>query len=460
MPDLNAQRASTGQARRLSLDQILQWAKQHHIRTGVWPGPKTPGIISGTVGEKWKNLYEALRSGFRGLPAGISLGRLLTERCGAPTNQRPPLTVKQILAWADAYHERAGKWPMATSGPIREADRETWSGVAHALREGYRGLPGGSSLAHLLGEHRGSRNRRLPPRLTKGQIVAWAEQHYRRTKHWPNKRTGEAIPDAPGESWTNLDAALRVGTRGLPGGSSLARLLAEACGCRNTAALPPLSEEQILAWADSYHKRHGRWPKEADGLIVRSGGETWSGVDQALRVGLRNLPKGSSLPRLLARRRSYCHPRKELTFFQILRWADVHHARTGRWPTCCSGPVRDAEGENWATIDARLRKGGRGLPGGSSLICLLMEARQVEHRLHPDRLSVAQVLACADEYHQRTSRWPRATWEPIATGSSASWRLIDECLRRGLRGLPGGTNLGRFLAQHDRGTERDVSASR
>jgi hypothetical protein len=34
------------------------------------------------------------------------------------------LTVEQILAWADAYKARTGRWPTAGSGRVREAARE------------------------------------------------------------------------------------------------------------------------------------------------------------------------------------------------------------------------------------------------------------------------------------------------------------------------------------------------
>ena len=31
---------------------------------------------------------------------------------------RPPLTVKQILAWADAHRERTGHWPNCKRGIV------------------------------------------------------------------------------------------------------------------------------------------------------------------------------------------------------------------------------------------------------------------------------------------------------------------------------------------------------
>jgi hypothetical protein len=99
--------------------------------------------------------------------------------------RRRPLTIPEILCWADAYREATGKWPTVHSGGIAGTIGDSWNQVGHALREGLRSLPGGSSLARLLAEHRGKRNL---------------------------KERG-------------VDAALRHGLRGLAGKSSLAQLL-------------------------------------------------------------------------------------------------------------------------------------------------------------------------------------------------------------------------------------------
>jgi hypothetical protein len=37
-----------------------------------------------------------------------------------------PLTLKQILAWADAFRRRTGQWPSANAGPVSEAPGEKW----------------------------------------------------------------------------------------------------------------------------------------------------------------------------------------------------------------------------------------------------------------------------------------------------------------------------------------------
>jgi hypothetical protein len=65
-----------------------------------------------------------------------------------------------------------------------------------------------------------------------------------------------------------------------------------------------------------------------------------------------------------------------LTIEQILVWVDAHHQRTGEWPNQKAGDVHDAPGEKWANIESTLRKGFRGLPGGSSLVKLIKQYRR------------------------------------------------------------------------------------
>src|SRR5579883_1615075 len=110
-----------------------------------------------------------------------------------------PLTIAQILIWADRHREATGKWPTRDSGSILGAMYETWSGVAEALRCGRRTLPVGS-LAQLLAEHRSARNIHNLPSLTEGQILQWADEHHQRTKQWPRADSG-TIPGSGGETW-------------------------------------------------------------------------------------------------------------------------------------------------------------------------------------------------------------------------------------------------------------------
>ena len=95
-----------------------------------------------------------------------------------------------------------------------------------ALHTNRRGLPGGSSLARLLVEHRGVRSRGYPPPLTEKQVLAWADRHCQRTGAWPTYRSGP-VEGRPGETWRMVDTALSRGSRGLRGACTLATLLAD-----------------------------------------------------------------------------------------------------------------------------------------------------------------------------------------------------------------------------------------
>lgn len=215
----------------------------------------------------------------------------------------PQLSIQQILAWADTLHRRTGKWPRTTDGKVWGAPGEKWRNINMALRQGSRGLPRGSSLARLLAEHRGVRNRKGLPWLTVHQILTWADAHQRRTGKWPTRHSGP-INEAPGETWLGVQSALDHGARGLPGGSSLARLLAKYRRVRNRKNLRNLTYTQVVTWAKAYLARLQRWPTYNAGPLVEEPGETWAGVDAALRDGYRGFPGGSSLYRLLKRAQS------------------------------------------------------------------------------------------------------------------------------------------------------------
>lgn len=295
----------------------------------------------------------------------------------------PPLTEDQILAWADAFHELKGNWPRRESGTVPGNWAERWSAINAALQKGNRGLAGGSSLARLLAAKRAVRNRKGLPPLTISQILRWVDAYRRRTGTWPHPKTKGRIPGTNGETWLAVDSALRTGLRGLPGGSSLPRVLAEHRGVRNPQDLPPLSVGQVLAWADAFFQKTGEWPKQKHWRepIPDSGGETWGNVIQAVAVGLRGFNGDGTLFDLLAKHRGVRNVGNlpPLTEKQILAWADSYFAAHGEWPTCrCpEQTIPDTGGERWFNLDQVLRKGLRGLPGGSSLPKLLAKYRAV-----------------------------------------------------------------------------------
>lgn len=296
-------------------------------------------------------------------------------------SRRQRLTLAQVLKWAGAYRQRTGSWPKYTSGRIPGTGGLNWRSIENALRYGLRGLAGGSTLAQLLQERRGVRNaKRLSP-LTEDMILVWADAYRGRTGKWPTEDSGR-IPKTPGEIWQNVCQALRDGTRGLAGRTTLSRLLAECRSVRNRAGKPPLTVPQILRWADAHHLRTGHWPKVRSGRVEEAPGETWAAIEAALEQGCRGLPGDSSLAQLLTQHRGVRNYRRppRLTHRKIVEWAAAHHDRTGKWPTAESGPIADAPGETWGAVQMALVEGRRGLHGDGSLSRFLKHHRGIPGR--------------------------------------------------------------------------------
>jgi hypothetical protein len=375
--------------------------------------------------------------------------------------RRPELTIAQILAWADFYHERTGQWPRLNSRIVYNAVGEKWIAIDRALRKGFRGLPEKSSLAQLLAEQRGVRHKGRLPKLIKKKILAWADGHYRRHKRWPTLNSGP-IADAPGETWSAVESALRNGGRGFPAGSSLARFLEHHRGVRNPAHLPRLTYGKILAWADAFKKRKGKWPTGRSGPIEQAAGENWMSINIDLHKGLRGLPGAMTVARLLEKYRHVRHrdDKPRLTYKQILTWADAHHRRTGSWPNPRSGDIVDAPGETWMGVQSALIAGMRGLPRGFTLPQLLAKQRGVRNIMRLPKFTHIQILTWADHFHRMTGSWPRVHSGRIPGVPGETWTNVENALRLGLRGLPEGSSLFRFLQEHGRIPEERGSRPR
>lgn len=349
---------------------------------------------------------------------------------------RRHLTHSDILTWVDEFHANRGRWPHEDDGVVENRGM-TWNAVSLALERGYHHLPGGTTLAEFLRIHRGVRNIGNLPRLKIAEILRWVDDYHQRTGHWPNVESGE-IPGTVQESWLTVDESLRRGVRGVKGGSSLARLLQARRGVRNPQGLLPLTHEQILEWADAHHARTGQWPAQGSGQIV--GDETWARVDEALLSGYRGLKPGSSIALLLAERRGVRNmfevPR--LTPATILRWADAHLKRTGKWPIRSSGPVEGEPDETWLGVATALRQGLRGLPAGDTLAQFLVRHRGKRHRNRLPPLTVEEIRKWTWAYRRRTGKWPGMRSGSIPDSPGDTWAGIAKSLHRGKRGLPAG----------------------
>lgn len=439
----------------LTVKQVLTWADAHHQRTGDWPTNKSGPVYGSDKSggkESWLAIEQALASGRRGLGPGRTLLRLLARyRDLRNRSDLPLLTVKQVLAWADAHRKRTGDWPINNSGPIPESPGDTWSGIDSTMHRTTRWRFPRTSLAKFLARYRGKQHPRELPRLTIKQVLAWADQHHRRTGAWPTIVSG-IVPSSSGESWSSINSAFVDGCRGLVTGTSLAQVLEKRRGARNIQNLPRLTIKKILKWMDAHRERTGKWPTHHSGVIPGSGGQTWDGVQGALFMGGRGFRGGLTIAKFLDKHRGVRNigDLPALRVQQILRWADGHHKRTGKWPRKGSGRVSGAPGEKWSAIDDALLEGLRGLRAGSSLPRLLSKHRGVRNIHGLPKLTTEQILKWVDAYYRREKAWPARFSGPIPRSGGEKWESINQALKTGRRGVRGGWSLARFLNKYRR----------
>jgi hypothetical protein len=441
----------------LTEEMILDWADQYFEINGKWP-KKTSGKIIGTESETWKNIDNNLHMGHRGLNGRTTLAKLLFEQRGVLTfKHRSPLSKEIVLRWADKYHKETGEWPTLHSGAI-EGTGENWKMINYYLRLGGRGLLGNSSLSELLYLHKGIRDKNKPPKLTSEEIIGWVEDHKKRTGEWPSIRSGEVL-NQPEENWASISQALRVGIRGLPKGSSLAKLLYEKKNVLIGRSLPPYKIKEILAWADEYRSQTGEWPTIGSGEIPNKKGETWQKIEGALSKGRRGLPGGSSLAKLLKERRNKRMPSDlpPLSIDQILIWADMHKKEKGEWPTAKSGFVIGNEKEKWGNVEASLNRGARGSPKGMSIAKILAKYRNKRNRKALPKLTENTILKWADQYFDKIGKWPREN-SGVIEDTEETWNTVTNALRAGIRGLKGGSSLARLL-EKSRGVRSEKNPS-
>jgi hypothetical protein len=364
-----------------------------------------------------------------------------------PRAKKPDLRVCDILSWADAFHNRHGRWPKYNDGQVDGTADQTWAAADQCLRAGHRGLPGGDTLAKLLLRCRGRRHRHLPPDLTIPQILTWADAHFQRTGHWPGGHCTELIPEAPkGLTWVAVELALARGKRGLPGGVTLAQFLEQHRGVRNRLNVPDFTVSQILDWADAHFSRTGKWPRYQDGVIAGTR-ETWQAVDTALARGHRGLPGGVTLRKFLARHRGVRNKSAlpHMTVAKIAAWAKAHKKRTGKWPAVKTGAIPEAPGETWSGVNAALEIGIRGLPGKDSLAKLLSRECGKRNLADVPPLSLEQVRVWILNHHRKTGKWPKYNSGPILDVPGETWSAADNALHRGTRGLPGGSSVAKVV---------------
>ena len=341
---------------KLTIEQICEWAKAHHKRTGEWP-TKDSGSVPEAPGENWGAINYSLKSkkSIRGLHGSSTLGQLLKEQFGIDI---PKFNINLIKNCILTHKKRTGMWPNKNYGPIIELPGKTWIMVDSALRYGNCGLNSESNLAKLISTEFGIRNIKYLPELDTEVIKKCMQAYWKRTGEWPDKNSG-AIPELPGETWASIDSALYRGARGL-NKSSLAKLREQLGGKRNHYNLPNLTKEIIKKWAQLHFSNMGKWPTEYSGLVDEAPYKiTWRAVNAALRQGLRGFRGGSSLAKFLFEEFGKRNTRDlpNLDIKEIKKCISAHKKRTGKLPNRSAGPIPELQDETWSCVISALCRG-------------------------------------------------------------------------------------------------------
>lgn len=213
----------------LSIPEILKWGDIFFDLHGRYPR-QNDGQISGTS-ETWKIIDHALRAGKRGLTKGYSLSKLFQEKRGCRNKKNlPTISEDTLIRWIKEYKKNhSNKYPTCKNKNYIKGTDEKWVNIDSALRIGLRGFPGCSSLTKFIEDNFADyRNQKNLPHIGEKKLKEWCDRWYKEHDKYPQCTSGE-IWDT-GETWSGIRHALKYGTRGFPGRSSLAQFIQENFG--------------------------------------------------------------------------------------------------------------------------------------------------------------------------------------------------------------------------------------
>jgi len=489
----------------LSEEKIVKWIELYREKEANWPSrygkvvwdKDAEGKWVRVGDETWTSIDRALYHGHRGLEEskGSSIAKL-RQKYGLSAQPKNALTESQLVRWIRLFRENEGRWPTQASTTVWDRDdksrqwsvvaNENWNKINHALFYGIRGLKvhKGSSLAQLKLQH--GLYDESKPALTEENILQWLRSFHEKEGRWPtaldktvwdrDDKTEEWV--VIDEHWGALNVGLSVGSRDLPGGSSLWQLRV-ANGLYEDNVL---TEEKIVNWIRLFHEKAGKWPNETDRIIwdrdakdnewVIVKDESWKSLAHAITRGRRGLAglKGTTLGQLKSKH-GLKNEARELTTEKLISWIKLFREKTGKWPSledttvwdrAADGNWLEIEDESWQGINSALRQGHRGLAAckGSSL-----SKFRYSHDLH-ENLSEEQIVSWIELFYEKEARWPiqrdktvwdreKGEWYGV---EGESWGMLDQLLRNGNRGLHAIKGFSLLTLRHKHGLDDDLDA--
>jgi len=198
---------------------ISSFYKEHGIHPNGASGDATAYF---GYSETWGAVQSALKKGYRGLPGGKTLVEVAIQM--GLHQKREPLTKAILRRAIHKFYDEHGFPPTAESGDATAyfGYQVMWRTIDSCIRYGNRGLSKGGSLAQVV---RDMKLRLVKPPLSE-EIVGQAISSFR-SDHGkiPHEKSGDATAyfGYP-ETWSAVGSCCRLGLRGLPGGTTLAKM--------------------------------------------------------------------------------------------------------------------------------------------------------------------------------------------------------------------------------------------
>lgn len=419
-------------------EYIIECAKNWKKLNNDWP-KKGDGLINDDSQFKWIQVHNWLLRTYE-----LTLAGFLFQELGVIHHlAKNKLSVSQIIEWAKHHYDTKGDWPTHRSGPVLAQPTEDWARIRYCLLEGLRGLPSKKSLEVLLYEELGVKGYLAGKKLTESSILDLARKHFASTGKWPTSYSPWIFGDS--DNWNAIDVALRVGHRGLLGGSSLSNLL-HINGCKlNRTKLKIPSLSSILEAADKFYEKFGDYPKKSSGVDDLFSKINWHTINNKLKRGLISGTKSTSLAELWEEHFNRRNVGKldDLSEKQVLNWCEEFYKINGKYPTNRSNSIPSMGSETFMSIDTALREDRRGFEGFKSLSDLLAKYKLKRNHKDLPNISIKEIEEWMLRFYSMYQRWPTAGDKDIFD-TGEKWSNLNACLHRGARGLPKGSSLSKI----------------
>jgi len=359
----------------LTIDKIINWVKIFKEKYGEYPYVDEKRIIIEQGNFSWKILNKSLKRGYRSLPGGYSLSRLICDNFNEKPRTRQSkfkISESDIIYYMQKFKDIYGFIPnCGTKEEIPDCPGKTWSDIHTYLYAGkVIGLIGErSGLQQMASKHFGQINNSDFPNLTTEMIINWLKLFYDIYEYYPSAIDKKEVPDAPlCVTWTKIHKSLYHGLNGLPGGSSLAKIKEEYLGQVNKSNLPPWTEDKIALVMYQFNDLYGYYPKADEKFAVPGHpNDTWCGLSSALQQGKRGLGKenkGNSLTLVAEKyfgRRNQSNL-SDLTEIQIVKLMSEFFNLNGYYPNSHDKlPIPNLPNETWLSLNYAIRHGARSL---------------------------------------------------------------------------------------------------